>query len=127
MIGNLLLVALGGALGSALRYLNFLLAEHVLGRGFPYGTLWVNVLGSLLMGVGAAMLLGRAPALDRMPLFFLTGVLGGYTTFSAYALDGFRLFGEGKYGIAAFYFVGSPVLSLAGFAAGYALVRALVP
>ena len=127
MIVNLLLVAAGGALGSALRYLTGLAAVRVLGQEFPYGTAIVNLGGSLLMGVGAALLLGRVPHAERLPLFFLVGLCGGYTTFSSYALDGYRLLAEGRHVVAGLYLFGSPVLALAAFLTGLWVVRQVLP
>lgn len=126
MIGNVLVVAAGGALGAALRYLTYLLTHSMVGRGFPYGTMCVNVLGSLLVGVSAAHLLDRLGTDDRVFLFLVIGVLGGYTTFSTYALDGMRLLTDGRHAAALGYIIGSPLLSLLAVAAGWLLYRMLL-
>ena len=88
MVINLVCVAAGGATGAVLRYLSVLAATRLFGAGFPFGTLFVNVTGSFLIGIAAALVL-RHPALIGTfygPLL-VTGVLGGFTTFSAYSLD----------------------------------------
>jgi fluoride exporter len=86
---NILLVALGGALGSALRYGAGLAAARLLGAGFPWGTLAVNVLGGLAMGVLAV----RAGS-EGLRLLLGVGMLGGFTTFSAFSLETVRLMGQ---------------------------------
>lgn len=81
-------VALGGAIGAALRYLSGSAAIRLLGSGFPYGTMIVNILGSFLMGFAAFYMLERMDgSYARFAPFILTGVLGGFTTFSAFSLD----------------------------------------
>ena len=80
-------IACGGALGASLRYLTVQGAARVLGAGFPYGTMTVNIVGSLVMGAIAAMFIARGQS-GATPLsaFVMTGVLGGFTTFSALSL-----------------------------------------
>lgn len=114
---TILYAALGGAIGAALRYL------VSLGVGFPYGTLVVNVIGSFLMGALFVLTLDRG--FDRMVVFAMTGVLGGFTTFSAFSLDAFRLYEQGAPGAALGYVLGSVLLSLAAVVAGILLVRAV--
>ena len=110
-------VALGGALGATLRYLTSLFVA------FPFGTLAVNVVGSFAMGLAFVWIAQKG--MDRLALFAMTGVLGGFTTFSAFSLDAFRLYERGDVGPAALYVVGSVVLSLLGLLAGVALARGL--
>lgn len=121
MINTLLQVALGGAIGAAARFLVVTGAARAFGAGFPIGTLAVNVAGSLAMGVLAALLLGARP--HPAAPFLLTGVLGGFTTFSAFSLDALRLIEDGRLGTAALYVVLSGVLSLAACAAGLMMAR----
>jgi len=83
---NLLLVMLGGALGSGARHLAGVAQLRLLGPGFPWATLFVNLLGSLLMGLLAGWLL-RAGGGEQTRLFLAVGILGGFTTFSAFSLD----------------------------------------
>ena len=122
----LVLVFLGGGLGSVLR-LGVLHASRLsLPASFPFGTLIVNVAGGLAVGAIAAALLGRdAGGTDGASLFLLTGVLGGFTTFSAFSLDAFLLWQRGEAGLAGLYVAASILLSIAGVVAGFATVRAL--
>ncbi len=115
-----LIVFLGAGVGGALRHGVNLLAAGALGTRFPYGTLAVNVLGSLLMGIVAEWfaLWGHLPQGWR--LFLATGVLGGFTTFSAFSLDVFEDLDAGRPGRAAAYVVASVGLGVAAAAAGWA-------
>lgn len=121
MIQTLLSVALGGALGASARHLVNISAPRVLGQGFPYATMVVNVLGSGLMGVLVVVLAQKAGT--RLAPFLLTGVLGGFTTFSAFSLDAVSLWERGAGGLAAAYVAGSVILSLTALFAGMALAR----
>ena len=122
VIGPYLMVALGGALGSAARLGVVRLGQALFGSGFPVGTLAVNFIGSAIMGLLAALLAGR-PGDDGLRLFLMTGILGGFTTFSAFSLDAYALWTRGEAGIAVLYVLGSLVLGLAGLGAGLALGR----
>ena len=82
-----LVIALGGAAGSVLRYWTSLGAHHLFGRGFPYGTLAVNVLGSLAIGLFYVLLVERSSLGIEWRAALLTGFLGGFTTFSAFSLE----------------------------------------
>ena len=113
---TILYVALGGAIGAALRYLTFLAVT------FPLGTVIVNVMGSFAMGL--AFVLIAEKGMDRAALFLMTGVLGGFTTFSAFSLDALKLYERGDMGQAAFYVLASVVLSLLGLVGGVVLARA---
>lgn len=124
MVNTLIQVALGGAIGAVARYLVATGAMRAFGAGFPMGTLAVNVAGSLAMGVLAALLLG--PRAHPAAPFLLTGLLGGFTTFSAFSLDALRLVEAGRIGSAALYVVLSVVLSLAACALGYMTVRGAI-
>lgn len=106
---NILLIGLGGAIGAMLRYLGAGMVGRWLGPGFPWGTAFVNVLGSFIMGVVAVMLIERSGASPRLAGFLMTGVLGGFTTFSAFSLDAMRLIEAGRMGAAAGYVFGSVV------------------
>jgi CrcB protein len=120
MLSNVFLVALGGAAGSALRYLTVVSAARMFGPGLPVGTFAVNVLGSFAIGVMAIWLLGnRAWA---YPLL-VSGFLGGFTTFSAFSLEAFRLWEAGQPTLAASYVVGSVMLGIAALLAGLAVGR----
>jgi len=118
-------VFLGGGIGSALRYGVGRVSLAVAGSNFPLGTLIVNLLGCTLMGVLAEWLALRDTGIDAsVKLFLATGLLGGFTTFSAFALDAVALWQRGEMWTAAAYATGSVVLSIAGFLAGMALMRA---
>ena len=120
---QLLLVFLGGGLGAALRHGVNMLALRA-GTTFPYGTLCINVVGSLLMGVVVAWFAARSGLSPSLRLFLMTGVLGGFTTFSAFSLEAALLYERGQPGLAAVYVLASVVLSIGGLFAGMALVRA---
>jgi CrcB protein len=122
-----LLVFLGAGIGGALRHGVNVGCARLCGTAFPWGTLTVNVAGSFVMGVLAAWLAFRAGEGWSQPLrlFLTTGILGGFTTFSAFSLDAVVLWERGEAGFAATYVVASVLLSIAGVAAGLALIRAV--
>lgn len=116
-------VALGGALGASLRYLTNVGAMRLLGPGFPFGTMIVNIVGSFVMGV-IVVVLSRKGGTYLAPLL-MTGLLGGFTTFSAFSLDALTLWERGQTGLAMAYVLGSVLLSLAAITAGLFLARSL--
>ena len=118
-----LLVFFGGGLGATLRHLVNLICARAIGTGFPWGTFIINISGSTVMGLIAGYLAVKGGASQPWRLFLMTGILGGYTTFSAYSLDAALLYERGELASAALYVVGSVVLSIAGLFAGLALVR----
>ncbi len=120
---NFLSVAAGGAIGASARYAVNLAALRLLGPGFPLATLGVNVLGSFLMGLLAVTLAGRGSALAP---FLLTGVLGGFTTFSAFSLDTLTLWERGQGGQALVYVILSVAASLLAVIAGLAIGRSIL-
>jgi CrcB protein len=120
-----LLVFVGGGLGATLRHLINVTCARYLGTGFPWGTFIINISGSTVMGLIAGYLAFKGEASQPWRLFLLTGILGGYTTFSAYSLDAALLYERGELASAALYVVGSVVLAIAGLFAGLALVRQL--
>lgn len=120
-----LTVALGGALGATLRWLVTGWAGRALGHGFPWGTLGVNVTGSFVMGLAAVIMMERFPgSWGRFAPFLMTGVLGGFTTFSAFSLDALYLIERGRLAAAAGYMAGSVALCVLALFAGLALARA---
>ena len=122
---TLLAVAAGGALGASARYATSVWARRVFGEAYAFsGTLIVNVVGSLIMGFVAAWLLHRVGS-ERFVPFLMTGVLGGFTTFSAFSLDAVMLYEKGRVGMAAAYMGGSVALSIAALALGMAIARAV--
>lgn len=120
-----LFVFLGAGIGGALRHGVNVGCARLCGTAFPWGTLTVNVVGSFLMGLIAAWLAFKAGEGWSQPLrlFLTTGILGGFTTFSAFSLDSVLIWERGQAGLAAAYVVASVVLSVAGLLAGLALVR----
>jgi CrcB protein len=120
-----LIVFLGGGLGAALRHGVNLTSARLLGTAFPYATLFENVTGSLVMGLLAAYFAFKGDASQHWRLFFTTGILGGYTTFSAFSLDTALLYERGELGLAAFYVLASVGLSIVGLFVGLAVVRQL--
>jgi CrcB protein len=118
-----LIVFLGGGFGAALRHGINLTAPKMLGTAFPYGTMLINVSGSFIMGLVAGYFAFKGDASQSWRLFLTTGILGGYTTFSAFSLDAAVLYERGEVGLAALYVLGSVGLSIAGLFAGLALVR----
>lgn len=123
MLTQLLWVALGGAIGSAARHAASLAVATHLGRAFPYGTLTVNVTGSFAIGALAAVLSARPHAHEVWRLLLLTGVLGGFTTFSAFSLETLQLLGTGATGRALVNVAANVVLCLAACWAGMLFVR----
>lgn len=124
---QVLLVFIGGGIGAALRHGANIASARALGLSFPWGTLVVNVVGSTVMGLLAAWFAFRADAgvSQHARLFLTTGILGGFTTFSAFSLDAALLWERGQAFAAAGYVVGSVILSLAGLFAGLWVVRAI--
>ena len=124
MILTALSVALGGAIGATLRWLTGLLTLRVMGQGFPWGTVTVNVLGSFLMGVLVVALADRGGL--RAAPFLMTGLLGGFTTFSAFSLDAVALMERGDFSLAAAYIGGSVFIGLAALVLGMGLTRVMI-
>jgi len=123
-VGGFLIVFLGGGLGAALRHGVNLLSARLFGSAFPWHTLIENVTGSLVMGVLAGYFAFKAdPSSQHWRLFLTTGILGGYTTFSAFSLDSVLLYERGEMALAALYVLASVALSIGGLFAGLALVR----
>jgi CrcB protein len=89
-------VALGGALGASLRYLLAAMTHGLLGHAFPYGTLLVNVLGSLLVGYLVVLLPDHGSQASMLRLLLITGLLGGFTTYSAFSIETLTLLQEGQ-------------------------------
>ncbi len=120
---DLLLVAVGGALGSVARYLVSVAAGRLFGPELPVGTFAVNVIGSFAMGVLVGLLALRLYGSPAIRLFFAVGILGGFTTFSSFALDAVVLGERGDVALSAVYVIGSVVVSLAALFGGLSLVR----
>lgn len=117
------LVFIGAGIGGALRHAVNVAAARWLGYGFPFGTFIVNVLGSLLIGFLAGYFAYRTGLSQHLRLFLTTGVLGGFTTFSAFSLDVALLIERHSYALAAAYVIGSVGFALAGLFLGLAVFR----
>jgi CrcB protein len=122
---NYLLVFIGGGLGASLRHAVNMASTRTLGTAFPYHTFIINISGSIVMGLIAGYLAFKGGATQHWRLFLMTGILGGYTTFSAFSLDTALLYERGEVGLAVLYVVGSVAISIAGLFGGLALVRHL--
>lgn len=119
-------VGLGSAIGGLARWWLSDMLQAPPGAGFPWGTLWVNVSGSLLIGSYAALIApgGRRSHSLRLRLFVMTGLCGGYTTFSMFSLETITLLQLGHYGLAGAYVGASLLLWLGAVWAGYTLASA---
>jgi len=122
---HLILAAAGGALGAGARHLVNTSMLTWLGPGFPWATLTVNIVGSLLMGVLVESLMPLAGSSVAWRIFLATGILGGFTTFSAFSLDAWVLYERGQHLALGLYVALSVILSIAALILGMALVRGL--
>lgn len=121
-----LLVMLGGALGALARYQFGRLAGHLFGMGWPWGTLGVNIVGGLVMGLLAGWLARFSTGGgEQVRLLIGVGVLGGFTTFSAFSLETALMIERGLFGSAALYAALSVILSVAALFAGLVLMRGI--
>jgi fluoride exporter len=119
-----LIVFLGGGLGAMLRHgMNLLGARLFPSLGFPIATMTVNITGSIVMGVLAAIFAFKGGGTQHWRLFLTTGILGGYTTFSTFSLDVALLYTRGDLVQAALYVLASVVLSIVGIMLGLTLTR----
>ena len=118
-----LLVFIGGGIGTALRHAVNVAFARWLGPGFPFHTLFENISGSLMMGMLAGYFAFRGDLPQEFRLFLTTGVIGGYTTFSAFSLDTVLLWERGQLWSAALYVTASVAASILGLAFGLMLVR----
>ncbi len=121
------LVFLGAGIGGAMRHGINAVSPRWFGMGFPYGTMAINIIGSALMGLVAGWFAFRAGegVPQHMRLFLATGILGGFTTFSAFSLDAVLLWERGQAVLAGTYVIGSVVLSLAALIGGLAMMRSM--
>ncbi len=122
----ILQVALGGAIGASMRYVGGGVILRAMGPNFPYGTMLANILGSFIMGLAAVYLMERMDgSFSRYAPFLMTGVLGGFTTFSAFSLDAVYLIERSRFLAASLYMGGSVLLAMLALVAGMALARSL--
>ena len=120
-----LLVAVGGAIGSLLRYYVGQWALRLMGPAFPWGTLTVNVVGCFVIGLFTELIARKFNASVELRLLLVTGFLGGFTTFSAFSLDARSLFERGEAVAGGVYIAASVGLSMAAVISGLAVMRAL--
>jgi CrcB protein len=118
-----LYVALGGAIGSALRYLFMIKIAPLFGINFPYGTMLINIIGSCLIGLLIGYMAKTIPHSNEFRAFAAVGILGGFTTFSAFSLDVVTMFERGEMMNAGLYIAASVVVSLLALFAGLHAVR----
>jgi fluoride exporter len=121
----LLAVALGGALGSLLRYFTASAIQSAAWPGYPWGIFVVNITGGLAMGLIVELSALKLQLTPEVRAFLTVGVLGGYTTFSTFSLDSVLLIERGQYMTAALYVTGSTLLSILALFAGLWLVRSI--
>ena len=121
----LIFIAVGGAVGAVLRYLTSVTVYAFMGRGFPYGTLFVNVSGSMLMGLLSVMMLERLDLGPELRAAVLVGVLGSFTTFSTFSIETLNLLEQGEMVRATANIVLSVLLCLVAVWSGVLIGRQL--
>ncbi|MBX3508309.1 MAG: fluoride efflux transporter CrcB [Parvibaculum sp.] len=122
-MNTLLAVAAGGAIGAGARHLFNVQMLRLFGPSFPWGTFGVNILGSLLMGLLVGLFALKLDLSSEARSFLTTGILGGFTTFSAFSLDAVNMLERGDIELAFAYMGGSVVLSVAALALGLFIMR----
>jgi fluoride exporter len=120
------LIFVGGGFGSMLRHAVNLASAALFGVNFPYGTILVNIAGSFAMGLIAGWFALRGQGGQMMSLFLTTGILGGFTTFSAFSLDAALLWERGQAATAVLYVVGSVIVAIISVFVGLAVMRTLL-
>lgn len=121
-----LIVFIGSGIGGMLRHGVNITSGHLFGHSFPVGTLFVNIIGSLLMGLLVGVFAFKGDGDHGLRLFLATGILGGFTTFSAFSLDAVALYRRGELTIAAVYATGTVTVSVGALVLGLYLVRRFI-
>ena len=116
-------IFVGGGLGALLRYGVISNISKILPSTFPYGTLTVNIIGALLIGIVYSLLSQKISISENLKLFITVGFLGGFTTFSTFNLDFFQLIESSKIAAAMIYALGTFITTIVGFYAGYSVIR----
>ena len=124
-LSGYLVVLLGAGLGGALRHAVNIASLRLLGSAFPYGTVTVNVIGSVIMGLLAGWFAHKADPGETWRLFLTTGILGGFTTFSTFSLETALLWERGQLWLSACYVLISVALSIVGLFSGLAFIRTI--
>ncbi len=124
-MNGLLYVALGGALGASARHMLGMAMFRVMGPGYPWGTLFANVIGGLLMGILIGWLAFKVSGGENLRLLLGVGALGGFTTFSSFSLEAVRMIETKAYGLAAGYISASVILSILAVFIGLMMARKL--
>ena len=120
-----LAVAIGGGIGAVARHWLAFQVTRLMGQGFPWGILCINILGSVVMGILAELFALRWSVTPEVRAFLTVGILGGFTTFSSFSLDAALLIERGQWLTAAAYVIGSVVLAIGGLFLGMAATRAV--
>jgi CrcB protein len=126
MINTIAAIAAGGAIGALMRHSVNVAAVKLMGHGFPYGTLTVNIVGSFLMGALVILFASVWQPSETLRVLIITGFLGAFTTFSTFSLDFVTLFERQDYLASGLYVAASVVLSIAALFGGMAITRVLV-
>jgi fluoride exporter len=121
----IVVVAIGGAIGSVARYLVGVGSGKLFGLDFPWGTLIINIVGSFLIGVLVELFALKWDVSQTWRVFLTIGLCGGFTTFSTFSLDAYLLIDRGQLAAATAYMAGSVLLSIVGLFAGLQLIRAV--
>ena len=119
----ILSIACGGAIGAVLRYMLSSAVQNIYGSSFPYGMLVCNVLGSMLLGILYDSLSKVSLFSDNIKLFIQVGILGSFTTFSAFSLESFLMIEKGDYSAAIIFILISVILSILGLVSGIYFTR----
>lgn len=123
MLRTVLIIALGGAIGSAFRYLTHILLQKYYYSIFPLATFVVNILGCLLIGLFVGVIEKNELANSNLKWFLITGICGGFTTFSAFGFENYTLLQNNQYGLAFLYIGSSVVLGLLAVWMGISLAK----
>ena len=124
---NIILIAIGGLLGSVARYLSVVYFTKIIPGQFPFGTFAVNIIGCLAIGIIYGLSLRFSWLTPEWRLFLATGFCGGFTTFSSFALENVQLLQQANYGTFALYSLGSFALGLTAVFTGIIITRLLFP
>ncbi len=119
-------IFLGGGCGALSRYLIIDQINKISSNSFPYGTTLVNVLGAFLIGIIYYLLISKIIINEQLKLFITIGFLGGFTTFSSFNLDFFKLIESGSIFLAILYALASFLITIVAFYIGYSLTKVLI-